>query len=221
MDLFDTSAPREHARAIVLIFALVLSIAGNVVSVFWYGGKTIHYIPVTSTGEVGAMQTSRPGEFPVSIQRNVAELVVLTLGNTTSDSLMASIQTVRPYLSPATYTALHAQGTSEVSPMQTADISIMTTDLKLENVAPVGLLRRFRFSAMRRMYSYGMALDPHPVTVVVDVMPPQVGTGLASSLQVSHIAWPELKIKDGSFQDFSFTEQLINAHVPFRRGVTK
>ena len=76
MESFDTSAPRDHAKAMIVIFALLLSVVGNVASVFWYGGKRIHYIPVTSTGEVGPAQTSRPGEFPVSIQRNVAELVI-------------------------------------------------------------------------------------------------------------------------------------------------
>lgn len=225
MHTFDTNAPRDHAKIMVLLFALILSVAGNVMAVWWYGGKTVHYIPVTATGEVGKRQISTPGQFPIEIQKQVAELVVKTLGNVTPDSLMPAIQTVRPYLAEATYTSLHALASAEVETMRTADLSIMTTHVALTDVISLKHrgrpFHRLQFSAVRHMFSYGMALERHPVTVVVDVMPPPVGTGVHESLRVTHIAWPELKIKDGGFQNFSFTEKVVGTISKFRRGVTR
>lgn len=225
MNTFDTSAPRAHAQIMVLLAALSLSIAGNVMAVWGYGGKTVHYIPVTATGEVGERRVSRPGQFPIEMQKQAAELVVKTLGNVTPDSLMPAVQTVRPYLAQATYTSLHALAAAEAETMRTADLSIMTTHVALNEVIPLKHrgrpFSRLQFSAVRHLFSYGMALERHPVTVVVDVMPPAIGSGLQESLRVTHIAWPELKIKDGAFQNFTFTEEIVGQVKPFRRGVTR
>jgi hypothetical protein len=225
MTPFDTSTPKEHAKIMVLLFVLALSVVGNLLSVWWYGGKTVHYIPVTATGEAGAKRISHPGQFPVVIQTHTAELVVKTLGNVTPNSLLPAIQTVRPYLEPSTYTALHVQGAAESATMRVADLSIMTTDVVLKEMQSMKhhgrSFLRMQFTAIRHLFSYGMALERHPVTIVVDVMPPPVGSGLQESLRVTHIAWPELKIKDGAFQNFSFTEEIVGQIQPFRRGVTR
>ena len=108
MNLFDASVPRAHAQTLMLLLLLGLSSAGNVMAVWWYGGRVMHYIPVSATGEMGPATESQPGQFPVAIQVHVARLVVQTLGNVTPESLTAAIQTVRPYLEPATYVALHS-----------------------------------------------------------------------------------------------------------------
>jgi hypothetical protein len=226
MSLFDVSAPRQHAQTVLLLFVLAVSAVGNAMSIWWYGGKVTHYIPVTATGETGAAMTSRPGEFPVAIQTRVAELVVKTLGNVTPDSLLPAIQAVRPYLEPAMYVALHAQGQAEAATMHVADVSVMTTDVILSEVQAMPRqgrvdVTRLKFRAVRRLFSYGMALEPHAVTVVVDVMPPPIGSGLGEALRVTHLAWPPLKIKDGDIQDFTFEDQITQHIKTFRRGVTR
>jgi hypothetical protein len=226
MNLFDASAPRHHAQTLLLLFALAISAVGNAMSIWWYGGKVTHYIPVTITGETGAAMTSRPGVFPLAIQTHVAELVVKTLGNVTPDSLLPAIQAVRPYLEPSTYVALHAQGQAEAATMHVADVSVMTTDVVLSEVNAMQHQGRFdftrlKFRAVRHLFSYGMALKPHDVTVVVDVMPPPIGRGVGEALRVTHIAWPPLKIKDGDIQDFTFEDQITKSIKPFRRGVTR
>jgi hypothetical protein len=225
MPSFDTSTPREHAKVMVLILTLLVSAVGNGLAVWWYGGKTVHYIPVTAFGETGDAQVSHPGVFPLTIQKHTAELVIKTLGNVTPASLLPAIETVRPLLAPPTYVALHAQGKAEAATMRTADVSIMTTDVTLVATQRLhhGTLPflRFTFHGVRHLFSYGMALQPHPVTVVVDVLPPQVGTGLGEALRVTHVAWPPLKIKDGAFQNFSFTDDAPAQQKPFRRGVTR
>lgn len=226
MSLFDASVPREHAKTLVLLFVLGISVVGNVMSIWWYGGKIEHYIPVTATGETGPKQESKPGVFPVAIQTHVAYLVVKTLGNVTPDSLLSAIQIVRPYLAPDTYVAMHAQAKLEAETMAIADVSIMTTDVVMTDVTPLvhkGFLdyTRIKFSATRRMFSYGMPLEPHAITVLVDVMPPQVGSGLGDALRVTHIDWPALKIKDGEFQNFTFKEKVTKQVKKYRRGVTR
>ena len=55
----------------------------------------------------------------------------------------------------------------------------------------------------------------------IDVMPPQVGTGLGNAARITHLAWPPLKIKDGEFQNFSFQEQVAQQGQKIRRGVTR
>jgi len=227
MNLFDASAPRQHAQTLLLLAALALSIAGNVISIAWYGGKTTHYIPVTAAGEAGEVMSSRPGVFPAVIQTQVAQLLVQTLGNVTPASLLPAIQTVRPYLAPSAYVALHAQAQAEAATMRLADVSIMTTDVALQETQPLrggqGGVIRFKFHAVRRLFSYGVALEPHAVTVVVEVAPPPIGRGVRESLQVTRVDWPPLRIQDGEIQDFTFTDELANVaprqHI--RRGVTR
>lgn len=226
MSLFDASAPRAHAQTLLLLVLLALSSAGNVMAVWWYGGRVLHYIPVSATGEMGPAQESRPGQFPVAIQMHVARLVVQTLGNVTPESLTAAIQTVRPYLEPATYVALHSQAEAEAATMRVADVSMMTTHVALRDVQALEgregtSATRLTFSAVRHLFSYGMALEPHPITVVVEVTPPPVASAAGDTLRVTHLAWPPLKIKDGEFQDFTFTQEAARQVRPRRRGVTR
>jgi len=226
MSLFDASAQRAHAQTLMLLALLALSSAGNVMAIWWYGGRVMHYIPVSATGEMGPAQESRPGEFPVAIQVHGARLVVQTLGNVTPESLTAAIQTVRPYLEPAAYVALHSQGEAEAATMRVADVSIMTTNVTLSGVQTLNRRERtnatrLKFSAVRHLFSYGMALEPHTITVVVEVTPPPVASGTSDTLRVTHLAWPPLKIKDGDFQDFTFTQEAARQVRPRRRGVTR
>ena len=227
MNLFDASTPRQHAQTLLLLAALALSIAGNVLSIVWYGGKTTHYIPVTAAGEAGEAMSSRPGVFPTVIQTQVAQILVQTLGNVTPESLLPATQTVRPYLAPAAYVGLHAQAQAESATMRVADVSIMTTDVVLQEALPLrgggaGAIR-FKFHAVRRLFSYGVALEPHAVTVVVEVAPPPIGRGVSEPLRVTRVDWPPLRIKDGEIQDFTFTDELahLTPHPTLRRGVTR
>ena len=225
MNLFDASSPRQHAQTLLLLAALALSVLGNVISVAWYGGKTTHYIPVTAAGEAGEAMRSRPGVFPVVIQTQVAQLLVQTLGNVTPESLLPAIQTVRPYLAPAAYVALHAQAQAEAATMRVAEVSIMTTDVALQEAQPLrrGGAMRYKFHAVRRLFSYGVALEPHAVTVVVEASPPPIGRGVQEPLRVTRVDWPPLRIQDGAIQDFTFAEEAapLTPHPSVRRGVTR
>ena len=204
---------------------LLVSISGNVMAVWVFGGKKVYFRPVTSMGEVGAEQEVMPGEFPVVTERNLAQLTILTLGNLTPESYRSAVETIRPYLSNVTYVSLEAQAQKESRIMRAADLRIMTTDVQLVELKEMRHrgrpFHRFKFQAIRRLYAYAAPIEPHPVTIVVDVMPPRMGQGVAESTRITHIAWPPLKIQGGEIQDFEFSQKLVKEIKKSHRGVTR
>jgi hypothetical protein len=201
---FDTSSPKTLLICIVLSVALVLSVAGNVLSVV--KGQHVNFVWLGDNGDLHAQL----GEIPEQYYVDVAKLVVNTLGNVTAHTLVEAVESTRPYLLPDVFVRMKATAEHEARTMQQASLSIMTTGLKAIRVKRLHVgqwaYTRVHLRAIRTMFAGALPIDPHEITVIVDIRPPGIDRRRKTTRPVSiqRLTWPPLKVQDGQFQDFQF-----------------
>jgi hypothetical protein len=213
---FDTSGPKTLLICIVLAVALVLSIAGNLFSLVQ--GQQVDFVWL---GDHGDLHSQR-GDLPEQYYVDTAKLVVSTLGNVTAHTLVEAVESTRPYLLPEVFVRMKATAEREARTMQQASLSIMTTGLKATRVKRINVgqwaYTRVHLRAIRTMFAGALPIDPHEITVMVDIRPPGIDRRKTPRpVSIQRLTWPPLKVQDGQFQDFQFKVDRV-ADAPRHRG---
>ncbi len=188
---------RLHGTTMLALLLLWLSIAGNVFAVWHSRSDKMHYTTVGSGVSVA-------GQFPTEVMVDMAKNAARLLGNVAPESILAHIEEIRPYMLPEIYVALLSQVQKELPAMKTANLMIQNTDVHLDRVTKLNgpgdsPVWRVILKARRRISATGSQLLPHDVSIIVDVQQPTN----AYPMRITHVRWPELRIKDGKFQDFN------------------
>ena len=188
---------RFHGITMLALLLLGLSVCGNLFALWNARSDRMHYTTVGSGVSVA-------GRFPTEVMVEMATQTASLLGNVAPESILAHIEMIRPYLLPEIYVSLLAQVKQELPAMETANLMIQNTGIRLERIhklAPNGgaPIWRVLLKARRRISATGSQLRPHDVTIVVDIQQPNH----QFPMRIIHVRWPELHIKDGKFQDFT------------------
>ena len=213
----ETSGPKTLLICIVLAVALLLSIAGNVLSLV--KGQHVDFVWLGDNGSLHSQLGTIPEQYFV----DTAKLVVSTLGNVTAHTLVEAVEHTRPYLIPEVYVRMKATAEREARTMHAARLSILTTGLKAIRVKRINYgkwaVTRVHLRAIRTMFAGALPLDPHEITVIIDIRPPGMDRRRQTTRPVAirGLVWPPLKVQDGQFQDFQFRVDRV-ADEPRHRG---